>query len=476
MPKITTLLLGAFLLASLSASAQTTYHIDWVGGSDFNSGTSTSAPWKRHPYMKGFSGFYFHQAGDRFIFKGGVTWPNEAFPMAITAGGDVGKEDYYGVDEEWFSGAAWTRPVFDLEHRGIGDGKEFIINIDRRDNIILDNFEIRKQLIVSGLEFDRGAIRNFGNKNITVRNCFIHSWRIDNKSTANDTRFGGIIFRNPGPPVLPVSPGSVVENCIIDGSLDGGDSGFGIWGPETARGNIIHDIPNGILSTRIIHDNHIYNIRDSFDPDNHENAIETFVPATVFNNLIHDVEKGVCVFLTPAENGGGMDLFYNNVIYNSFPIPVQIDTDWTTGDGPINEVGARIFNNTMVCSNNSGCVRVVDRGVGPLDVVEVTNNHFIANVADATIISTAVVLNLVESFNILMEEAVAGAAGYTAGNKYAPISGDKATVESGRDLSGVFNADILGFPRPQGPLWDVGAYEFIFNRPDPPKNLRVVVP
>ena len=68
------------------------FYVDYQSGSNSNSGTKEQ-PWKTHPYMNYqgapiwgpvWSGTgYSHVAGDRFIFKGGVTWPS--------ANGDVGK-------------------------------------------------------------------------------------------------------------------------------------------------------------------------------------------------------------------------------------------------------------------------------------------------------------------------------------------------------------------------------------------------
>src|ERR1051325_4774711 len=86
--------LGLFLGSSNAG----TYYIDFASGSDSNSGNLTDAAWKRHPYMKGFSGSYSHSTGDRFIFKGGVTWGSSCFQMQIQASGTSGNPDYYGVD------------------------------------------------------------------------------------------------------------------------------------------------------------------------------------------------------------------------------------------------------------------------------------------------------------------------------------------------------------------------------------------
>jgi hypothetical protein len=114
--------------ASVPAAAQSgrTFYIDYASGSNANNGTSRTTPWKTHPYMNHSAGCdnssgptYQHQAGDRFIFKGGVTWPAACFTMSIGAGGTPSAQDYYGVDLTWYSGGAFTRPLWDLNYAAL---------------------------------------------------------------------------------------------------------------------------------------------------------------------------------------------------------------------------------------------------------------------------------------------------------------------------------------------------------------------
>ena len=106
---------AALLIASTFVTNATaaTYFIDYASGSNANNGTATNTPWKFAPGMNGFAGSYTHAAGDRFIFKGGTTWPTNIAVWNITSSGTLGTNDYYGVDTNWFSGASWSRPVFD---------------------------------------------------------------------------------------------------------------------------------------------------------------------------------------------------------------------------------------------------------------------------------------------------------------------------------------------------------------------------
>jgi len=105
----------AVLLAMLCAATGwcATYYIDYEGGADSNGGLSRTSAWKTAPGMVGFAGSYVHQAGDIFVFKGGVTWPASTLPLTISASGQSGAVDQYRSDPTWFSGASFELPVFD---------------------------------------------------------------------------------------------------------------------------------------------------------------------------------------------------------------------------------------------------------------------------------------------------------------------------------------------------------------------------
>jgi hypothetical protein len=103
-------LFGFALLATLlpvSGLFATTHYIDFSAGSDSNAGTSETSPWKHAPKMTGCSSNcanYTPAAGDRIIFRGGVTWDNTALPLAPSNSGSSGSPIYYGVDITWFTG------------------------------------------------------------------------------------------------------------------------------------------------------------------------------------------------------------------------------------------------------------------------------------------------------------------------------------------------------------------------------------
>ena len=178
--------LALALLSGVAASQAATYYIDYNGGNDSNSGTSKSAPWKHCPAMEPFSGSYTHQDGDRFIFKGGVTWPRAAVPLYIREGGAAGNHDYYGVDQTWFSGGSWTQPTFTagglpfINH--VANHRENMIRVSSSGSqyITFDNLKITGWRVTDhlGNQTDGYGINVYASGNITVSRCYIGNWTV----------------------------------------------------------------------------------------------------------------------------------------------------------------------------------------------------------------------------------------------------------------------------------------------------------
>ncbi len=86
-----------------------------------NDGISKDMPWQNAPGMSGCSyncAAYLLQPGDRVIFKGGVSWVGDSFPLIVTASGTSANPIYYGVDSSWYSGNTWTRPADTVSAEG----------------------------------------------------------------------------------------------------------------------------------------------------------------------------------------------------------------------------------------------------------------------------------------------------------------------------------------------------------------------
>jgi hypothetical protein len=94
------LLIFICILISANNCFAATYYIDYFNGNDNSNGLSKLTAWKRAPGMIGYNGAYKHSEGDRFIFRGGVTWPSTVMPWSIAYSGATNNFDYYGIDQD----------------------------------------------------------------------------------------------------------------------------------------------------------------------------------------------------------------------------------------------------------------------------------------------------------------------------------------------------------------------------------------
>jgi hypothetical protein len=463
-------ILSLFLFAAafLPASAKaTTYYIDWQTGSDANNGTSKASPWKRDPYMNGFTGSYGHVAGDRFIFKGGVTWPAIAFPMDLAAGGASGNRDLYGTDTTWFTGAAFTRPIFDFQFaKGPNFGRPINVAVSF---VNFDNLELRNFFIdpAFGYTFNCMVFVAYGIGNITLSNSLIHDWTTNNSIDGHNGAVCGVETVNT------VVDHSTIYNSL--GVLSTGDVGACVDNWITVQYSTIHDCVEGIFGASIVHDNLVYKIQDSFDQNFHENAVQFINPAQVYNNVIHDCNAGTCVYFEPR-NTSDTSVIYNNVIYNSQIPAITIDPSFLTTAS----LTVLVYNNTcdtVAIQTSPICIRNVDRGTGSvISRLEIRNNNWIGD-GGVELLVPSRVTTLLDDHNVVMSEATAKAQGYSVANLFAPLAPSNGTANMGVNLSSVFTTDITGALRPRVGTWDVGAHQFVTTstRLNPPTNIRVEV-
>jgi hypothetical protein len=108
----------AFSLTTLAANGITSCFFISAAGSDSNNGTSEATPWAHLPGMPTCTATCASTvpaAGEGFIFRGGDTWTTANFGVTWVWSGTVANPIYIGVDQSWFSGSAWARPIWNLQ-------------------------------------------------------------------------------------------------------------------------------------------------------------------------------------------------------------------------------------------------------------------------------------------------------------------------------------------------------------------------
>lgn len=515
-------LASLFLCGATSASAAT-YYISWTNGSNSNNGTSKSTPWKCHPYMNsagcGTPPAYTHAAGDRFIFEGGDTWPNSAFPLVAKAGGASGKSDYYGVDKTWYIGASWTRPVMDAGGTKMGSGSDNTF-FDFRTNTIsyvtVDNFEMKGGYWNAGAGYGWSAVSTTGwstsvppagSEYVIIENCYVHGWSHAPLNTSLTVQQDSpVIFSG-------CWTGCELKDNVADGS-DSSDnpdsSGFAsthFGSAQTVDGNVMHDMSNGIVSTaEYVYDNVIYDIRPSFTKEGglpaayqqHGNTIELWMggyngntegwPQVIYewNNVIHDSRSSAVVWnVGPGASGSTVKNFYvwNNVWWNT--IMPYIDMRGIDNIGGSNE-NFHIWNNTYVrgSSGLDDCWEILSEGPnGAGSSVNFTNNFCINTNGGGFGIYYDGGQNVTPTFttNTVITKTTATSDGYATSNSYRPQSSGAPSEGVGTNLTsdctggltplcsdaeGEWNADGTAIgsgtnnSRPSTGAWAVGAYMY----------------
>jgi len=441
----------------------TDYYFDYTAGNDANNGTSTATAKKRHFYMKGYSGpAYTHAAGDRFIFKGGVTWPNAAFQMNITAGGTAGSPDYYGADVTWYTGGSFTRPVFDYENTLIGAGWSLSAGVlvnAASGYIIIDNIEMKNHRApYNGSDWGACTINYTAGSSLVVSNCLIKDWSLAAPVTDyRDGGGGGGIFGLGGNNI-------VIDGCEFHQAGQAIKTGRSTSIGGTMRNCTVHDTIMAFLGAGTVNDNLIYDLKDPTDLKQHANAIYVRAPSTISRNRIHDITPYAQVIYASPSAGGvtsGTSLIDDNVVWNVWQPCVALDMEAATSTSQI----ARILNNTLVGAGGSGTtIRVIYRGASQTwGTLDARNNHLITSgtgvgynnpSAGFANVNTATV-----SDNITMTPTDATSYGYTAANAYEPVAATSPTAATtGADVSAICCAtDIDGTARPP---WEIGAYVY----------------
>jgi hypothetical protein len=118
-------------LVTLASLGVTSCYYIADSGLDTNAGTSEGSPWLHSPDMPNCASAcaaVTPAPGEGFIFRGGDTWfyfggtpliglpsgwPTGAngYGWKVTQSGTSGSPIYWGADQTWFAGGAWTRPV-----------------------------------------------------------------------------------------------------------------------------------------------------------------------------------------------------------------------------------------------------------------------------------------------------------------------------------------------------------------------------
>lgn len=452
------------LAVIFTAEAQNTnvYYEDPVNGLDFNSGRTKVLAFQHLPLMPNFTGIYNHTNGDTFVCKGGTTNLPSCFPFVISAGGSGIQSDVYTVDQTWFVGSVFTRPIFDG-----GYSVSSIMFFNAANNITFDSYEMRYP---STPGFGYGTYTSVNSTNNILTNCWLHGWR---SATTFDKSSGGYMFQYNGSIVI---NNDKILNCIIENSENGP---LGLWNGECIHGggvvsnSLILSNSSGIDFAQDVNECIIGNIHypyngydesggfhfNGFYMDNGAGnaSLSSGVNIYLRNTYFYDVSGGANMAYPNIEKE---DCYiYNDVFYGVMSAQLAINIDpYNFGNPPSTVKSCYIFNNT--CSNyfnNSVFAHLSTRPGDMPNNLCFTNNHIMGVLASLTDANGTECVFFGAGNNII-EPPVQSSPYFSITNKYAPIYSNSPTVHAGQNLSALFSIDINGLLR--GTDWDISAYQF----------------
>jgi hypothetical protein len=388
---LTILTAGLLYIAGSGVAWSATYYIA-ASGSDSNNGTSKSTPWLHAPGMPKCSGScasHTPTAGDHFIFRGGDTWHfgNSSlspytggiwsFPWGDYANCNYGAAQtgciYFGVDQTWFSGGSWQRPILNGDNPlsnsrvsscsyRVGTDNQLVIV---GPGTIFDNFEM---LGLCTSDASPGNAQdtyityygtgNGGTGTAFINNVYAHGW------TASTGAGGGTTLA-----CVVIGGGSnglqSIDHVVIDGSDS--DPEVCAWGTFPSfyhfRDSMIRYTTQGVGQwCHDIHDN-IFEFFSNPDVPTHGNILECNddsngtaayqpqnTPNVFYNNIVRHATTGfstagqVTLWFCPESVP---EYWFNNLVYD-----VGNSNYWDIAGPPIygctNTGKQYMFNNTLV--------------------------------------------------------------------------------------------------------------------------------
>ena len=203
------------------------------------------------------------KAGDSIILKGGVTWPNSSFMWNLPTG-STGSPVYVGVDETWYSGSSWTRPILTAGGIVIPNNYNTMFNVPA--NVTVDNFEITgfywTTASCTGAPYGDCGVFNAGQRNGQIwKNLYIHGWTHVGTNAATSNGVVNIFSGGGG-------GDSIAHDNVIVGTDVPGDHSVNAFFnvPAVAYNNYIKQVSSAFIVSypSSVHDNHIEDIGPAY--------------------------------------------------------------------------------------------------------------------------------------------------------------------------------------------------------------------
>jgi hypothetical protein len=466
----------------------TTYYVA-ADGSDQNNGTSKSTPWAHLPGMPNCASACAAAnplPGDNFIFRGGDTWGGDSLGIGWGWGGTLADPIYVGVDTSWYSGSAWTRPIWSCGGVPCSANGNFWTTCN--SYVTLDNIEMTG-LRATAANTGPAYVEACGDHQI-YENIYIHGWSRDPDVLTDDAQaFGG----NGGYDIT----GTTFHDNVVDGFDTTQDMLVCFFlAIPTAYNNVCRYMTNGFeASGNDWHDNLVEYLQPCFTASGcHQNFMFQFGPYSgatsyLYNNVIRHslwVYSGGAPKLWLVGNDsactGCQTYAFNNIIYDVANAGNYLNI---CDHPPASDGIFYVYNNTFQVGNDANIESYgLDDAISQAQImcqINFANNHWIAS---QPLYGCTAANNCTETNDVVQTLAEANAQGYndtTEALVFSPTSATGATVGVGVNFSAVCSGGVAALcqdttypeydsvnhrptlrataPRPATGPWDVGAYQ-----------------
>lgn len=484
-----------------------------ASGSDSNAGTSEAAPFQ-HLLDSPNCANVCHTvavsirnsaaAGNALILKGGDTWNFGNSSAANYTGGTLDWNNsnylgnathqfYLGVDQTWFTGASWTRPIFTGDNPACNSGtlgancfnaafgtggifyvttcgfqiasstagaqfQNDMLKIANLVWVVFDNIEFTG-LCEGATGGNNGQVSDAymalsAASNLTFQSGYYHnaSHQKFSSGCANVTPtfpcFDMYAWHGSNG-VAPTTAGSTYLYNVLDGS----DSDPGGWGSCACDWynmgfNYMTHISEGVpIGPHIIHDSVFDNWYDPTDAADHGNVIESHSDYqgvnvwynNVLTNISPDGHNQVGLWpqpCAPASIGLGCSATLTSTNYLFGNVMGGVDNSVSgnyLNDGQNSNTGAMgnkvIFNNTWQINSGASPGILMSCNSTFSHPTTYANNQYITDNSSPYSVPCNFATFITDSLRL--SNSAATTAGYTAGNSYAPTSGGSPSVLAG---------------------------------------------
>jgi len=451
-------------LVTLSSLGVTSCYFIAANGSDSNDGTTETTsghlPWAHAPGMPNCTSNCASatiSAGTGIIFRGGDTWHfgnSSLSPYTggtLTAGwsGSSGHPIYFGVDQSWYYGSVWARPIFTGDNPTSTSVVSSCLHQSGSSNQIIDfssynygwfdNFEVTGFCQAGSITTEQVQMRYGESTNMVFTNNYSHGWTHVAYSCSGDAGICTYLWIFGGGPGGSQSTdnGETLAYNVVDGSdSDPAGAELGKGGFSKVFYNVFRYVAQTVANNvHSVHDNwfdHWYCPGDANDhPNTFEELGENTVSntAAVYNNVFSHIlsDSGSCaagggnVLLWPDPPVGNTEYAFNNVsfsVYNS--------EDFNIGQNGSSQGSEAIFNNSWENSSNSTTYACQSTSA----TVTIANDF---SVTDNSSQYGCSAWNPTKVTNLLLSHATATTDGYVNSGTYAwsPPGGSGVTVGAG---------------------------------------------